>query len=72
VADRHRARDPGDESELARLASQKGHGVLRELWDFLRQNKKWWLIPIVVVLLLLGALVFLSTTAAAPFTYTLF
>lgn len=45
---------------------------LVELWQFLRDNKKWWLGPIVVVLLLLGGLIALSGTVAAPFIYTLF
>ena len=43
-----------------------------ELLDFLRHNKKWWLLPLLVILLLLGVLIFLSTTAVAPFVYTLF
>ena len=45
---------------------------LVELWQFLRDNKKWWLGPIVLVLLLLGGLIALSGTVAAPFVYTLF
>lgn len=47
-------------------------GFMSELWYFLRTSKKWWLTPIVIVLLLFGVLVFLSSTAAAPFIYTLF
>ena len=47
--------------------------VLREFWDFLRQQKKYWLAPIVVVLVLLGLLlIFAQTSAVAPFIYTLF
>jgi len=42
------------------------------LVHFLLQNKKWWLIPILVSLLVLGALMLLSSTAVAPFIYTLF
>ena len=45
---------------------------LIELWQFMRDNKKWWLGPIVLVLLLLGGLIALSGTVAAPFVYTLF
>ena len=45
---------------------------LVELWQFIRDNKKWWLGPIVLVLLLLGGLIALSGTVAAPFVYTLF
>ena len=47
--------------------------VLREFWDFLRQEKKYWIIPIVMVLLLFGLLLlFAQTSAVAPFIYTLF
>jgi hypothetical protein len=50
----------------------KSPGLLGEFWQFLVHNKKWWLLPIVIAILLLGGLVFLSTTGAAPFIYTLF
>jgi Family of unknown function (DUF5989) len=53
-------------------AQQQRPGLLAELIDFLRHNKKWWLTPIVVVLLMMGVLIILSGTAAAPFIYTLF
>ena len=47
--------------------------VLREFWEFLKQEKKYWLAPIVVVLLLFGLLlVFAQSSAVAPFIYTLF
>ena len=47
--------------------------VLREFWNFLRQQKRYWLMPIVVVLVLFGLLlVFAQTSAVAPFIYTLF
>ena len=47
--------------------------VLREFWDFLRQQKRYWLIPIVVVLVFFGLLLmFAQTSAVAPFIYTLF
>ena len=53
-------------------ASQKQGGLLSEFVYFLKTSKKWWLIPIVVILVGFGVLVFLSSTAAAPFIYTLF
>jgi len=53
-------------------AEQPSGGLVRELVHFLLQNKKWWLIPILVSLLVLGALMLLSSTAVAPFIYTLF
>lgn len=59
-------------NEFANQASQPAPGIVREFWEFLRDNKKWWITPIVLVLLLVTALIFLSSTAAAPFIYTLF
>jgi competence protein ComGC len=47
--------------------------MVRDLWVFLRQRKKFWLLPIIIVLLALGVLlVFASTSALAPFIYTIF
>lgn len=45
--------------------------MLRELWEFLKHEKKYWLAPIVLVLFGL-LLVFAQTSAVAPFIYTLF
>jgi hypothetical protein len=60
---------PGD--ELARLARRKPRGLVRELWDLIRHNKKYWLVPILVALLVVGVLVVIATTAG-PAIYTLF
>jgi hypothetical protein len=47
--------------------------LLRDLWGFLRARKKYWLLPIIVVLLVVGGImVFASSSALAPFIYTLF
>ena len=47
--------------------------LLRELWAFMKERKKFWLLPIVIVLLLFGTLVVLTQgTVVAPFIYTLF
>mgnify|MGYP000501243809 CR=1 FL=1 len=46
--------------------------MLRELVDYLAENKKWWLAPILVVFALLAVILALGGTAAAPFIYTLF
>lgn len=46
---------------------------LQELWEFMRERKKFWLAPIVIMLLLLGGLLVLTEgSAVAPFIYTLF
>jgi hypothetical protein len=46
---------------------------LTDLWQFMRQRKKFWLAPIILVMLLLGGLiVFAQGSAVAPFIYTLF
>jgi len=59
-------------SDILSQASQRRTSLVREVFAFLGQTKKWWLAPIVVCLLGLGLLVFLGGTAAAPFIYTLF
>jgi hypothetical protein len=47
--------------------------LLKDLWAFMKERKKFWLLPIVLMLLLLGALlVFAQGSAIAPFIYTLF
>jgi Family of unknown function (DUF5989) len=47
--------------------------VVTELWEFMKQNKKYWLAPIVLTLVLVGVLLVLAKgSAIAPFIYTLF
>lgn len=47
--------------------------LLKDLWGFMRERKKFWLAPIIIVLVLLGALiVFAQGSVVAPFIYTLF
>lgn len=46
---------------------------IAELWNFMKERKKFWLLPILVVLLLFGTLIVLTQgSAVAPFIYTLF
>ena len=62
---------PGNEFE--RAADEEGEeSFLGEMWGFLRHNKKWWLLPILGTLVLFGLLMVLSSSAVAPFIYTLF
>lgn len=47
--------------------------LIKDLWAFMRERKKFWLAPILVVMLLLGTLIILAQgSAVAPFIYTLF
>jgi uncharacterized membrane protein YjdF len=47
--------------------------VIREVWEFMRHNRRYWLAPILVVLLLVGLLLIVAKgSAIAPFIYTLF
>ena len=60
-------------SDFERLAESAGRpGLLADFWHFLCQSKKWWLLPILLVFAVLGVLLMLSSSAAAPFIYTLF
>jgi hypothetical protein len=58
-------------NSFERQAQQAPPGLLREFWQFLRENKKWWMLPILLVLLAMGVLILLSGTPLAPFIYTL-
>ena len=61
------------DEDFSRIADREGDtSLFREFLEFLATNKKWWLGPIVLVLMALGALLLLTSTAAAPFIYTLF
>jgi hypothetical protein len=47
--------------------------LLKDLWSFMRERKKFWLAPIILIMVLLGALLVLAQgSAIAPFIYTLF
>ena len=62
----------GASSKFAEEAEEPSLGLLWELIDFLKHNKKWWLTPIILVLLLFGLLSLIGGAAAAPFIYTIF
>lgn len=45
----------------------------KDLWEFMRERRKFWLGPVIAILLLVGVLVILSEfSTIAPFVYTLF
>jgi hypothetical protein len=47
--------------------------IIVELWDFMRQRKKFWLLPIMIMMVIFGGLIVLTKgSAIAPFVYTLF
>ncbi len=44
-----------------------------ELWAFLKVRKRYWLAPLIILFVLFGLLlIFVETSAVAPFVYTLF
>jgi len=46
---------------------------LKDLWNYLKERKRYWLLPVIIVLLLFGIIIILSSgSAIAPFIYTLF
>jgi len=47
--------------------------LMKDLWGFMKERKKFWLMPIILILVLLGGLLVLAQgSAIAPFIYTLF
>jgi hypothetical protein len=47
--------------------------LVRDLWGFLRERRKFWLAPLIAVLLIIGVLLAVAQfSAVAPFIYTLF
>lgn len=46
---------------------------IKDMWQFMRERKKFWLAPVIIVLFLIGFLiVFAGGSAVAPFIYTIF
>lgn len=47
--------------------------LLRDLWSFMKERKKWWLLPIAVMLILVGILIVVGQSSSlSPFIYALF
>jgi hypothetical protein len=58
---------------LSLLRPMNRFAIIREFFDYLRQQKKWWIAPILIFLVLLGGLIiFASSSVLAPFIYSLF
>jgi hypothetical protein len=48
-------------------------GLMAELWQFMKERKKWWLAPVLVLIVMVGALILLATvTPLGPLVYTIF
>lgn len=46
---------------------------LKDLFDFIKERKKYWLVPIIFILLILGLIIIVGgNSALAPFIYTIF
>ena len=61
-----------ESKSFAELARGRRRSVWLDVWQLLREHKKWWLTPIVLMMLLLGWLALFAGGSAAPFIYTLF
>lgn len=47
--------------------------LMREMWMFMRERKKFWLLPVLLILVGVGGvLVFAQGSVLAPFIYTIF
>jgi hypothetical protein len=47
--------------------------IIKDLWAFMKERKKFWLAPMIIILIILGAIIVLGgSSAIAPFVYTLF
>lgn len=59
--------------EPNKIVGPRKFNLIRDLWDFMSERKKWWLLPIIIMLLLVGVLiVFGQSSALSPFIYALF
>jgi len=47
--------------------------IIKDIWGFMRERKKWWLAPVILAMLMAGAvIIFSGGSAVAPFIYTVF
>ncbi|MFP6766495.1 MAG: DUF5989 family protein [Planctomycetaceae bacterium] len=65
-------RENGASVSFEQASLEEQPGIVREFLEFLLESKAWWLTPIIIVLLGVGLLIFLTSTAAAPFIYPIF
>jgi|TARA_Y100000310_G_C20186288_1_gene580432 hypothetical protein len=51
---------------------KNNQNILKDLWVFMKENKKWWLLPLIIMLVLTGLLIILGqSTPVSPFIYPL-
>jgi hypothetical protein len=72
MSERYPSAEEKGPSDFEQQAAQATPGLIRELFGFLRQSRKWWLVPVLLGLIAIGVLVALAETAVAPFIYALF
>jgi Family of unknown function (DUF5989) len=47
--------------------------IVVELWQFMRERKKFWLVPLMTLMILCGGLIVVTKgSAVAPFIYAVF
>lgn len=47
--------------------------MLKDIWFFIKERKKYWLAPVILIILLISLLiVFAGSSPLAPFIYSLF
>jgi uncharacterized membrane protein YjdF len=47
--------------------------MLKDIWFFIKERKKYWLAPVILIILLISLLiVFAGSNPLAPFIYSLF
>jgi hypothetical protein len=72
VPEKHVDRIESEKDQFLKESARARRSFARELWEFVRDNKKWWMVPMILVLVLFMLMMVLSSTAAAPFIYSLF
>ncbi len=47
--------------------------LLKDLWLFMRERKKYWLVPLIILMVFFGGVLFLAEgSALAPLIYAIF
>ncbi len=64
--------EPSQHDQFARMSDEPPPGLMQEIVGLIAHNKKWWLVPLFIALTLVATIIFLGSTPAAPFIYTLF